>query len=62
MSKGDWQRPVNKKKFNNNYDKIFKQKQEKKKPWTVGMYKQRLPVWVDLSRHPIQYHIQNINK
>jgi len=32
MSKGDWQRPVNKKKFNNNYDKIFKQKQEKKKP------------------------------
>ena len=32
MSKGSNLRPYDKKKFNNNYDKIFKQKQEKKKP------------------------------
>jgi len=30
MSKGDWQRPVNKKKFNNNFDKIFKQNKKRK--------------------------------
>lgn len=29
MSKGDWPRPVNKKKFDEEFDRIFKKKQEK---------------------------------
>ena len=29
MSKGDWQRPTNKNKFNKEFDRIFKKKKEK---------------------------------
>ena len=29
MSKGDWPRPVNKKKFDEEFDRIFKKKQKK---------------------------------
>ena len=31
MSKGDWPRPVNQKKFDEEFDRIFKKKKEKKK-------------------------------
>ena len=31
MSKGDWPRPVNKKKFDEEFERIFKKKKEKKK-------------------------------
>lgn len=31
MSKGDWQRPTNKKKFDKEFDRIFGKKKEKKK-------------------------------
>ncbi len=31
MSKGDWLRPVNKKKFDEEFERIFKKKKEKKK-------------------------------
>ena len=30
-SKGDWPRPVNQKKFDEEFDRIFKKKKEKKK-------------------------------
>ena len=30
MSKGDWQRPTNKKKFDKEFDRIFKKKKEKR--------------------------------
>jgi hypothetical protein len=31
MSKGDWPRPVNKKKFDEEFERIFGKKKEKKK-------------------------------
>ena len=31
MSKGDWLRPVNKKKFDEEFERIFDKKKEKKK-------------------------------
>ncbi len=31
MTKGDWQRPTNKKKFDEEFDRIFGKKKEKKK-------------------------------
>ena len=62
MSKGSDVRPFNKKKFDEEFERIFGKKKEKKKSWTVGMGRHLLTVWVDINGRCIPSHIQDLNK
>ena len=51
--KGDWQRPHNKEKFNDNYDKIFKKEEEKKEEGCPEC-KKKMTHRIDCSRIAIE--------